>query len=143
PEAWERRWFTIPRAYIPYWGDVVPTIRVEAPEDVRNMRLRFYSDVNGDASVLDDPCSYCGDIVFSYIPADHTLIFDGVTQTVYAEGPGGTSRRADSLVFRTDGKPFEWPLLTCGFGYVVTVDFPDGYTGGIPSIDFSVTPRVA
>lgn len=143
PDAWDRRWFTIPRVYVPYWGDVVPVVKVQAVDEVRNLRLRFYTDVNADASVLDDPCSYCGDILFSYIPPDHTLIFDGITQQVYAQGPGGTNRRADSLVFKTDGTPFEWPLLSCGFGYVVAVDLPEGHTGDLPAVDLSLSTRAS
>lgn len=141
PESWDRRWFTIPRKYVPYWGEVVPVVKIQAFEDVRNLRLRFYSDVDADASVVDEPCAYCGDILFSYIPADHTLVFDGITQTVYAEGPGGTLRRADSLVFKTDGTPFDWPVLSCGFGYVVAVDLPDTHTGALPAVDLSLTGR--
>lgn len=143
PETWTRRWFTIPRKFIPYWGDTVPVVRVQAVTDVRNLRLRFYADVDADASVKDDPCSYCGDILFSYIPADHTLILDGITETVYAEGPGGTLRRADSLVFKTDGTPFEWPVLSCGFGYVVTVDLPPDYDGSLPGVDLSLAARAS
>lgn len=143
PEEWSRRWFTIPRAYIPYWGDAVPILRVQARHAVRALRIRFYSDVEANASVKDEPCAYCGDILFSYIPADHTVIFDGMTQTVSAEGPGGTLRRADSLVFKTDGTPFEWPVLSCGFGYVVAVDLPPDYSGTLPGIDLSIVGRVS
>lgn len=143
PDEWTRRWFTIPRKYIPYWGDAVPVVKVQARKDVRGLRLRFYADVDADASVKDDPCAYCGDILFSYIPADHTIIFDGMTQTVSAEGPGGTLRRADSLVFKTDGTPFEWPVLSCGFGYVVTIDLPPDYEGLLPAVDLSVVGRVS
>lgn len=142
PEEWERRWFSIPRKYVPYWGDVVPVVRVQARRsEVRNLRLRFYSDVDGDGDISQDPCAYCGDILFSYIPPNHTLVFDGVSQTVSAEGPGGVVRRADSLVFKTDGTPFDWPLLTCGFGYVVAVDLPSDHVGVVPGVDLSVTPR--
>lgn len=143
PESWERRWFTIPRVYVPYWGDAVPVVRVQASDEVRNLRLRFYTDMNADASVLDDSCAYCGDILFSYIPPDHTLVFDGITQSVYAEGPGGTIRRADSLVFKTDGTPFEWPVLSCGYGFVVAVDMPEGTEGTLPAIDLSIAGRAA
>lgn len=143
PETWNRRWFTIPRKYVPYWGDVVPVVKIQAIDDVRGLRLRFYADVNADTSVVDDPCAYCGDILFSYIPADHTLIFDGITQTVSAEGPGGTLRRADSLVFKTDGTPFDWPVLSCGFGYVVAVDLPPDFVGSLPAVDLSITARAS
>lgn len=141
PEEWDRRWFTIPRKYIPYWGDVAPVIRVQAQEEsIRSLRLRFYSDPEANGSVLDDPCAYCGDILMSFIPANHTLVFDAAMRTVYAEGPGGDLRRADSLVYKTDGTPFEWPLLTCGSGYVVAVDVPDGSPQ--PAVDFSLIPRI-
>ena len=143
PESWDRRWFTLPRKYVPYWGDVVPVIRVQASStEVRGLRLRFYADLDANASVLEDPCAYCGDILFSYIPPDTTLIFDGVTQRVIAEGPGGAQQRADSLVYKTDGTPFDWPSLSCGLGYVVAVDFPHAQPGFVmPAIDLSLTPR--
>lgn len=140
--SWDRRWFTLPRKYVPYWGDVVPTIRIEAGEDeVRQLRLRFYADVASTMTPSNDPCGFCGDILVSYIPASHTMVLDGVSETVYAEGPGGVSRRAESLTWRADGKPFQWPALTCGTGYVVTVDLPTGYSGTLPSIDLMLTPR--
>lgn len=144
PDAWTRRWFSIPRKYIPYWGDSVPVVSVQAGADaVRNLRLRFYSDLNADGSVLDDPCAYCGDILFSYIPPNTSLVFDGAAETVYATGPGGAIQRADSLVFKTDGTPFDWPLLTCGYGYIVAVDLPDDHTGDLPAIDLSLYTRTA
>lgn len=143
PESWDRRWFTLPRKYVPYWSDVVPVIRVQAQSaEVRGLRLRFYADLDANASVLEDPCAYCGDILFSYIPPDTTLVFDGVTERVIAEGPGGALQRADSLVFKTDGTPFEWPSLSCGLGYVVAVDFPHDQEGFVmPAIDVSIVPR--
>jgi hypothetical protein len=144
PEEWRRRWFTIPRKYIPYWGDVAPVVKVHATSgNVESVRLRFYADVDGNGSVLEDPCAYCGDILLSFIPAQHTLVFDSANQIVYAEGPGGERRRAESLVFRTDGTPFDWPLLSCGFGYVVAVDVPSTEGDAPLSVDLSVIPRVA
>lgn len=143
PEAWTRRWFTIPRKYVPLWGEVAPVIRVQAQgEEVRSLRLRFYTDPEADASGMDDPCGYCGDILFSYIPPNHTLIFDAAAQTVYAEGPGGDLRRADSLVYKTDGTPFDWPLLTCGAGYVVSVDVPSDSESTPPAMDLSIIQRI-
>ncbi len=150
PANWKRRQFTIPEEFIPLWGEVVPKIEIHAPAptstkdtvSVRNLRLRFYADVDGDNDISDDPCSYCGDIVVSYIPPGETLVLDGSDQLVYVEAPGGQSRRrADSLVFSTDGTPFTWPVLSCGFGYVVTVDTPQ--TSDLPSIDLSLYARAA
>ena len=140
PQNWRRRQFTIPKTYVPLWGDVVPTVQVHArTADVRNLRLRFYSDPYLIGDISDDPCSYCGDIVISYVPQDHTLVLDGCEQIVYVVTPGGVRRRADSLVFKTDGTPFEWPSLSCGFGYIVTVDLPQ--TQEPPVVDLSLYPR--
>lgn len=141
PQNWHRRQITIPEQYIPLWGDVLPIIQVHArTAEVRNMRMRFYSDVDNTGDPNSDPCSYCGDIVFSYIPYGSTLVFDGAEQEVYVQGQGNARRRADSLVFRTDGKPFDWPVLTCGFSYIVTFDLPQ--TQAPPAVDLTLVARV-
>lgn len=140
PANWLRRWFTIPKDQVPLWGEVVPVINVHANRGVlRNLRLRFYADILGDGAISEDPCAYCGDILVSYIPQNSTLVFDGSDQVVYIEQNGGVRRRADALVFKTDGTPFEWPALTCGFGYVVTLDLPQ--TQVPPSVDLTLVSR--
>lgn len=140
PANWRRRQFTIPRQFVPLWGEVVPVIKVHARTgDTRNLRLRFYADPDGTGDITDDPCAFCGDIVVSYVPQDHTLVFDAAERTVYVISPGGQRRRADSLVYRTDGTPFEWPALSCGFGYVVTLDLPQ--TATPPVVDLSLFSR--
>ena len=144
PANWKRRQFTIPEEFIPLWGEVVPRISIHATatKEVRNLRLRFYADVDGDNNIDDDICAYCGDIVVSYVPPGETLVLDGSDQLVYVESPGGEGkRRADSLVFATDGTPFEWPVLSCGFGYIVTVDIAQTET--MPMVDLSLYPRAA
>jgi len=144
PANWKRRQFTIPEEFIPLWGEVVPKIEVHATAttSVRNLRLRFYADVDGDGDISDDSCAYCGDILISYVPAGETLVLDGSDQLVYVVAAGGVGqRRADSLVFATDGTPFEWPVLSCGFGYIVTVD--TAQTTDLPSIDLSLYSRAA
>lgn len=142
PANWRRRQFVLPQQFIPLWGEVAPLLRVHArARDLRNLRLRFYADYNNDGSAADDPCSYCGDIVISFVPRGSTLTFDAATEQVYVTTPGGNKRMADSLVFATDGGPFEWPRLSCGFGYVVTFDLPQTQTP--PVIDFSLISRAA
>lgn len=139
PANWHRRQFTIPKQYVPLWGQVVPKIEVHAIEEVRNLRLRFYSDVFNIGSIDDDPCAYCGDIVLSYIPPNHTMTFDGVNRRVSMLSPGGVRRSADSLVFSTDGSPFEWPAMSCGHGYIVTLDLPQQQVP--PVVDLSLYAR--
>lgn len=140
PLNWRRRQITVPKQFVPLWGDVVPKIAVSAStQDVRNLRLRFYVDPYNIGDITEDPCAYCGDIVVSYVPKGHTLILDGAEETVYIISPGGGRHRADSLVFKTDGTPFEWPALSCGYGYVVTFDLPQ--TQPPPYVDLSLFAR--
>lgn len=140
PQNWYRRHITIPENNVPLWGDVVPRIEVHAQEEVRGLRLRFYADPTNSGDPNIDPCGYCGDILISYVPTNSTLVFDGADQEVYIQYQGTGRRRADSLVFKTDGTPFEWPVLSCGMSYIVTFDLPQ--TQAPPVVDLSLTPRV-
>lgn len=88
----------------------------------------------------DDPCAYVADMVVSYIPPGGTMILDGVSQSVNVITDQGHKRRADSLVFASDGSPFLWPELTCGYGYTLTYDVATG--GTLPALDVSLTPRM-
>lgn len=143
PVNYVRRQFVIPKAQVPLWGDVVPYMAIKArSREVRNLRLRFYADVFESGNPNDDPCNFCGDIVFSYIPAGAEMVLDGVNQQVYVENIQQGRRQASSLVYASDGGPFEWPLMSCGFGYIVTIDLPQA-TPALPIVDFSLYSRAA
>jgi hypothetical protein len=142
PANWRRRQITIPSTYIPVWGEVVPKFSVHANDaDVRYLRIRFYTDTDGDGDVTGDPCAFCGDIVISYIPAGHTLVFDASQRQVYVTDSAHRRRRADAVVSSADGTPFEWPILTCGVNYVLTLDLPQ--TQAPPVFDLSFFSRAA
>lgn len=144
PPAWWRRKITIPKEMIPLTGKVVPVIVIKADDDgVRNMRIRFYPDANG--THVDDAtdCDFVGDLVVSYVPPDTALIFDSSAQTVRVLDPAtGQLRNADSLVFTTDGKPFAWPLLSCGYGYTVTFDMFNAISS-TPAVDLALVSRTS
>jgi len=140
PINYTRRQFIIPEQAVTEYGEAMPVIQVRAPQyEVRNMRLRFYTDAFGTGDPNSDPCNFCGDMVFSYIPFNSTIVLDSADQVVYLQQPGGQRRRADSLVFGSDGQPFEWPSLTCGVSYIATVDLPQ--TQQPPIIDLSLYHR--
>ena len=44
-------------------------------------------------------------------------------------------------MFNTNGEPMEWPVLSCGFGYIVTVDTPQ--TATMPGVSLSLYSRAA
>lgn len=140
PESWWRRTILIPRAYIPLWSDTVPVFNVRTGADaIRGLRVRFYAETSPD---IDEDCNFLGDLVISYVPAGTTLTFDAANQTVRVYDPVANQLRdAESLVFTSDGKPFDWPLLSCGYGYIVTLDMPT--VDDPPIIDLSVVPRAA
>lgn len=123
PVNFRRRFFDVPRQFVPLWSDIVPKITFHTTDKaVRSIRVRFYANLTGASNDAIDPCAFCGDLIFSYIPPDSTLVFDAADQTVWCAATGGPNRRADALVFGSDGAPFEWPQLTCGYDYSVTVD---------------------
>ena len=139
PSSWDRYTVTIPDAVVPLWGQVVPKVTFFSATETRNVRVRFYEDPGGDGDPGDDPCDFVGDFVLSYIPAGGTLILDGATEDVYVLTSSGYKRRADSLVFRTDGTPFEWPSLSAGLPYILVLDVGDSET--VPVVDLSLTSR--
>lgn len=141
PGTWDRRKITIPAANVPLWGEVVPIIQIATNVVSRNIRLRIYQDPDGTFDPGDSPCNYIGDVVVSFIPAGGTLTLDGTSEEVFVTTTSGQRRRADSLVFRTDGKPFDWPALTCGYGHILTIDVPSG-TATLPVVDMSLVQKV-
>jgi hypothetical protein len=141
PVNYRRRSFSVPREQIPLWTDVTPVIAVTTKqEEARSIRIRFYADMFDTGDPSNDPCNFCGDVVFSYIPPSSTLVLDCADRQVYLDSPGMGRRRADTLVSDSEGNPFEWPEFSCGFGYVVTVDMPQQQLA-LPVIDLSLVPR--
>jgi hypothetical protein len=139
-DDWWRRYITIPEDLVPLWGSAVPIINVTAQyDDLRQVRLRLYADPTGAGDPEAEECEYVGDLLVSYVPQGYTLIIDAHKQAVYARDLDGLLRRADSLVFASDGKPIMWPELTCGYGYILTVDTADAQV--FPMVDLSVATR--
>jgi|SRR5262245_19016293 len=140
PTNFRRRSFTVPQQEIPLWSGVVPVLTLHTPDvEVRNLRIRFYLDADTDQDI-DDTCEFLGSTLFTYLPANSTVTFDGVAQVVYIDTPGLGRRRADSVVLGVDGAPVEWPELSCGFAYVVTVDLPQ--TQEPPTVDLALVGKV-
>ena len=64
----------------------------------RLARIRLYAAALApEQSVRDlDACSFCAEVVVSYIPPNSTLILDGMNQTIYLELPDGTRQNAST-----------------------------------------------
>lgn len=142
PTHWIRYAAQVPDTMVPLYRHVVPIISLNAlVVDTRWVRVRFYPDWNNDFSIDDiDPCSYVGEFLVSYLPAGSVLTIDGARQAVRLLY-NGADRNGGQLVFATDGGPFVWPELSCGYGYIMTIDCPPSVKP--PVTDLTVLTKAA
>jgi hypothetical protein len=140
PEAWSRYKVVLPAENVPLWGSVAPVINLHTVNEMRNVRLRFYDDPTETVDPDDTPCAYDVDMVVSYMPAGATLTIDMGAEEVWVETAAGQRRRADSLVFGTDSRPFIWKTLSCGSQQIITLDTEVGVDP--PVVDLALVPRV-
>lgn len=146
PEVWKRWWITTPAQYVPRWDMAVPVLDIYAPDiDIRGLRIRFYpdDDVSPAASIAN--CGWDYDMLVTYIPEGYRLRIDATSQTITAMDGDGVARAAGSLVMGSDGKPFEWPELSCDQAYVVVFDMaPTGNVAMVkPVVSLSLVMKVA
>src|SRR5690606_5226388 len=99
------------------------SLRTTTTEAARQLRIRFYPNPL-ERKDLDDleECAFCGEFNVSYMPGNSELVIDGMTESAYVNLAGGLVRTANHLLYGPGGGPMEWPLLTCGLPYVMTVD---------------------
>jgi hypothetical protein len=126
----QRYWFAIPAEQVSLWHDSVPRITIASGANaIRQVRVRAYPnpfDWQSDAGELPvDPCSWCSEFVLSYLPAYTELTVDAIVERAFAAVDGGPSQPADTLLYATDGGPMSWPALSCGIGYVFSIDVPE------------------
>lgn len=140
---WKRYYVEIPAVEVSLWSDAVPTIKLISDPGVsfRQVRVRFHPNPFEWAITRVDPKSYCGEFLLSYLPANSTLVVDGVAEDAWVSVAGGQTLAARQLLYGTGGKPMEWPELTCGIGYVMTIDVPWVSTPTGLAIEASVTLR--
>jgi hypothetical protein len=125
PTVWTRYYSAIPRDQVSSWSSTVPTIKlITLADEVRQVRVRFHPNpFNYDVDVVD-PLEFCSEFIISYLPANTVLTVDGMLKRAIAEVAGGAAQPADHLLYGTGGVPISWPELSCGIGYVMTVDIP-------------------
>lgn len=127
PETWTRYVLPIPADAIPLWSDAVPVLSLTTgAEAARQVRIRFRPNPFGyDIDDLEE-CNFCGEFIVSYVPANSTMVIDGIRQVANVSVAGGPDLVASHLLYGSAGTPLDWPLLTCGTGYIMTVDIaPD------------------
>lgn len=129
PTNWDRYSMRIPASQIPRWSQAVPVVAITAQtggNPLRKCRVRFYEDPLNwfDPSALNE-CDFCSEFLITYVPPGYTMTIDGMTETILIN-LSNTVYNAAHSVTSTDNSGFTWPALTCGAGYVMTLDVPHG-----------------
>jgi hypothetical protein len=141
PTNWIRYAAEIPAALVPAWRHIVPVVTLTAQGESRWVRLRFFADPDGSFTVGGlDPCAFVGEFLVTYLPDKAVLTIDGTKQTVRIV-TGSIDRNASQLVFASDGGPYSWPELSCGYGYIMTIDCPAAVHA--PAVDLTVMTKAA
>lgn len=136
PLTFRRRWLRIPTGFSPRKGVAATSIYIESRNGspVRNYRLRFYPYLEGDPTPdTADPCAFSHEILIPYLPTSITILphLNEVT------GPGG--KRAEHLLTRSDGNPFDWPWLDTDVNWAVAIDHDASYVEPYLSLRYYTT----
>jgi len=127
---------TVPRNLTAY--PVITLVAGSAP--VRQARIRFWE--NPDNLTIDqlNPCSYDGEIIVSYLADGATMVIDGVLREATVSKPGFEDQNANHVLYGPDGGPVDWPELTGGIPYLVTLELDSAapYTDTLMSVDLVV-----
>lgn len=106
------------------WQEAVPIVQLTSGgEAARQTRVRFWPNPL-DRSSLGDlaTCSFCADFYVTYIPPNAVFTIDTMVRRAWVETVEGGRQAATHLLRSSDGGPVDWPVLTCGTPYIVTVD---------------------
>lgn len=114
----------IPEDAVPEFADGVPVITVNAGlKPLRQVRMRFFPNPLGLPRDQLDPCSACGEVTLSRVPANAQFVMDGRNRTVTIATPGGGSTDAGSLLGAAGGRlPFSFPEIDCSMRYTMCVE---------------------
>lgn len=123
PASYNRTVVQIPADTVPRNLSAFPIITMTAGTTaVRQARIRFWE--NPDDLLIEnlEQCSFDGEIIVSYLAPGATLVIDGVLREATASAPGVPSVNANHVLYGPDGGPVDWPVLSGGVPYLVTLD---------------------
>lgn len=141
--TWRRYIIQVNSGYVRKFTASLPTLTLStetSPE--RQVRIRYYPNPDGVAPELIDMSAWEAEQIITYIPPHTSITLDGVSQLVWASVDGGPLMAADRLLYGTNGMPATWPVLTCGDGYVITLDVPLDAPSGNLTTELFITQRM-
>lgn len=141
--TWRRYTMQLGETAVRKWTASLPTLVLMTGDTAeRQVRIRYYPNPDNLAPELLDMATWEAEQILTYIPPDSVVTLDGVTQLVWAEVAGSDPIPADKLLYGTGGLPAIWPVLSCGSGYVVTLDVPLDAPAGNLSTEIFITQRM-
>lgn len=135
---------TIDSSVIPAFADGVPIITINAgSQDLRQVHMTFIANPFNQPLEDLDPCTACGEVTLSRIPAGASFVMDGTTETVTIDCPGRGPIDATPLLGSTGGQlPFRFPEIECGgTGYVLCVTADAITAAADASVSVSIAVR--
>lgn len=135
---------TIDSSLIPEFADGVPITTIKAgSQDLRQIRMTFIANPFNQPVDDLDPCTACGEVTLSRIPAGAEFVMDGTTNTVTINCPGSGPTDATPLLGSTGGElPFRFPEIECGgIAYVVCVTADSVTAAADASVSVSIAVR--
>ena len=141
PSAYDRTVVEISADTVPRNLTAYPVITLTAgAEAVRQARIRFWENPGNLTIDQIDPCDYDGEIIVSYLAPGATIVIDGVLQEATVTAPGFEPRNANHVLYGPNGGPVDWPELTGGIPYLVTLELDSAasYSDTVMLIDLVV-----
>lgn len=141
PTSYDRTVVEIPAETVPRNLTAYPVITLTAGSTaVRQARIRFWENPSNLTIDQLDPCSSDGEIIVSYLAAGATLVIDGVLREATVSLPGYPDQNANHVLYGPDGGPVDWPELSGGIPYLVTLELDSSapYTDTLMTIDLVV-----
>lgn len=141
PSTWRRYTAAIPSQVTAVSPVSLPAVSMTTGgSPARGVRVRFTPNPLGLSPEMLDPCTYCGEFIVSYLPANTTLSVDAAGRTVEMTIAGQQPQSAMHLLYGTDGGPVTWPELSCGIEYLAIVDLDADTPAPLVDMQLSVTP---
>lgn len=134
---------TIPAGSIPEYTEGMPSVTIKSGSTaMRQVRIRFWLNNLGLPVDELDPCSSCGEVTLSRIPADSVFTFDSKTRKSTITCPGSAPTDATPLMGSEGGSlPVEYPQIQCADStYTVCVEADAGSVAPDATFSVAVTP---
>lgn len=134
---------------LPEWSDTVMRITVfSGSETLKNARVRVWPDspTGLDPATPEGAAAFhcfpeCALAEITQIPANSTLVIDGVSRMITLTTPGGVTIRAENLVFGPLRTLWQHPALLCGLGQWVCLDADRWNTAPDATLTIELIPR--